>query len=128
MIHLIVMYFIFAIIGLIILARICNSIEKFYFLKYNYKIYKIQVLLVLFLVFILFLIFWMGVDGAVSYDNMMAAVGIGFVLWVLVFIYNAKKTSIITGFLLTIFQSIIAIFFVFIVILFIFEFVIPQKS
>lgn len=115
------MYFVLVIIGFVILAGILNSVENFYLTKYSYKIYKVQVLLVLFLVFILFLIFWIGVDGSVSYDNMMAAVGIGSVLWALVFIYNAKKTSIIAGFLLTIFQSIIAMFFVFLLILFLME-------
>lgn len=112
------MYFVLAIIGIIILAGILNSIENFYFKKYNYKVYKVQVLLVLFLVLILFLIFWMGLDGFVSYDNMVVAIWIGVVLWVLVLIYNAKKTSIIAGFLLTIFQSMISLFFVFLLILY----------
>lgn len=116
-----VMYFLFGIIALAIFAGIVGGIEKFYLTKYDYKVYKLGVMLALFLTVILFVIFLMGTDGDVSYDNMMVAFIAGAVLWVLIFIYNVKQTSILAAPLLTIFQSIASIFIVLIVFLFLFE-------
>lgn len=109
------------IIGLGIIAAIIDSIKGFYLKRYDYNIYKIQVLFVLSLAFALFFIFWIGQDGSISYDNMIALAVIGGILWVSVLIYNIVKASFISGMLVTIFQSIIGVFVVFLLILFLLE-------
>lgn len=113
----VIMCIVGAIIGLIILGAIVGAIENFYSAKYGYKIYKFEVLLTLFFVAVLSVVFWMGLDGSISKDNMIAAAVVGFLLWISVFIYNIIKTSVIAGILLTLFQSIMAIFIVFLLIL-----------
>ena len=109
------------IIGLGIIAAIIDSIKGFYLKRYDYNIYKIQVLFVLSLAFALFFIFWIVQDGSISYDNMIALAVIGGILWVSVLIYNIVKASFISGMLVTIFQSIIGVFVVFLLILFLLE-------
>lgn len=99
-------YLILAIIGIIILWEILKKAKIFYSVRYNYNIYEIKVLMALCVSSLLFLFERFG-----SYDyNLQRVFAVGALFcWILVFMYNVKRTSLIAGAIVTIIQSIISL-------------------
>jgi len=101
----------------VILSVLIDFIKEYYLKKYDYYIYQWQVILVLFVVVALLGVFCLGLDGTISWDNMIVALVLAIILWVAVLVINIAGTSLF-GIFVTIFQSIFSALLVFLLLAF----------
>lgn len=109
------------VVALIIIFALLDLMKDHYNNNYSYSIYNWRVLSILFISGLLFAVFLLGMDGSISLDNRIAAFIIALIIWIAVLAYNIYATSLLAGILVTIFQSIAAIFIAILIFILIYE-------